>query len=374
MKFKVSAEILKGLVDKSSKILDKTVRGTVRDNIKFTLTADSLRSVVVNDSVSLSDRINIVECDIQNGEEFSFLIKADTLISFIGSKKCYLEITLFDNKEIRFDYPRGSYSDTWEQADLFPNLFLPNESNYKTTVKSGNFVSVLKKAFSFIGDDEYRPMMQRVLLDIKEDRFNIATSNMFMLFKNEYMVDVLNEYTSQMVFSRNAFDILYSYLSDSDDVDINIHFDGVRQYLCFNDTIITDMALEGNYPAYEKIFNRFESALMVEVNRRDFITMISSSNMVCDDKNHILLDVEIDDVVRISAENLLNRKKIKEDIDCVKLFGEKGVFKISSRNLLIPARNISGSKMVIELSKDDLLVRITNPDCKSETIICSTFR
>lgn len=375
MKFRVSVETLRGSVERAAKVVDKTTRGSVRENIRFTLFHNRLQLTVVNDRVSLSDFFYL-ETDLLDGQNFSFLMKADTLISFLKSKNGDLDVSLKRDGEITFEYERGSYSDVWTQDALFPTIFLPREEDYRMTVKSGYFVPALKKSFVFLGIDEFRPIMEVVLLHIKTDKFNIVSTDLNRLYKSEFLTKETRGEEQEVLISETASSLLYDFLSDSDSVDIKVHSDGVRQFFSFGNTVISDMMLEAKYPPYQRVYDAFEDGISVRVNKKDFISSLSSSRLVCSSDN-ILLNVEIgSEDLKIWANDLSSRKKIIEKVPC-EIVVDKNInatFSIPCRNLHSAVKNIDSSHLVLCLSAKGNAISVKDEAKENELMLCSTFK
>lgn len=375
MKFRVSVETLRGSVKRAAKVVDKTTRGSVRENIRFTLFHNRLQLTVVNDRVSLSDFFYL-ETDLLDGQNFSFLMKADTLISFLKSKNGDLDVSLKRNGEITFEYERGSYSDVWTQDALFPTIFSPKDEDYRMTVKSGYFVPALKKSFVFLGIDEFRPIMEVVLLHIKTDKFNIVSTDLNRLYKSEFLTKETRGEEQEVLISETASSLLYDFLSDSDSVDIKVHSDGVRQFFSFGNTVISDMMLEAKYPPYQRVYDAFEDGISVRVNKKDFISSLSSSRLVCSSDN-ILLNVEIgSEDLKIWANDLSSRKKIIEKVPC-EIVVDKNInatFSIPCRNLHSAVKNIDSSHLVLCLSAKGNAISVKDEAKENELMLCSTFK
>lgn len=375
MKFRVSVETLRGSVERAAKVVDKTTRGSVRENIRFTLFHNRLQLTVVNDRVSLSDFFYL-ETDLLDGQNFSFLMKADTLISFLKSKNGDLDVSLKRNGEITFEYERGSYSDVWTQDALFPTIFSPKDEDYRMTVKSGYFVPALKKSFVFLGIDEFRPIMEVILLHIKTDKFNIVSTDLNRLYKSEFLTKETRGEEQEVLISETASSLLYDFLSDSDSVDIKVHSDGVRQFFSFGNTVISDMMLEAKYPPYQRVYDAFEDGISVRVNKKDFISSLSSSRLVCSSDN-ILLNVEIgSEDLKIWANDLSSRKKIIEKVPC-EIVVDKNInatFSIPCRNLHSAVKNIDSSHLVLCLSAKGNAISVKDEAKENELMLCSTFK
>lgn len=103
----------------------------------------------------------------------------------------------------------------------------------------------MKRSFTFVGTDEFRPAICTVLINVKKNYIDIVSTDMFRLFINRKEVESINSILKDkaIMLSEVAASILYQFLSDRE-VEIVISTDGVRTFLCFDSVIISDMNVE----------------------------------------------------------------------------------------------------------------------------------
>ena len=178
-----------------------------------------------------------INTDISCDQIFSFLVDAGTLISFFKNHNQDVEIEIKNDYSIVFRYKNGSFSSTWIEDKSFPDFFYPVGDSIR--VLSSSFIQSMKRSFTFVGTDEFRPAICTVLINVKKNYIDIVSTDMFRLFINRKEVESINSVLKDkaIMLSEVAASILYQFLSDRE-VEIVISTDGVRTFLCF-DSVIT---------------------------------------------------------------------------------------------------------------------------------------
>lgn len=360
MKIRVSAKNMNDKLSKLSRLFIKSKIDDYTSKIRICAMGSYLDLYVVNNDISISDRI--YECS--SDSNFSFLFDAATLISFFKSKKGDIDIVLSEDYSAKFFYRNGEFEYVWEDDSKFPEIFKPSDS--KIRLRSSYFVPVLKRSFSFLANDEFRESINRVFIKNNNGYIDVVATDRFKIFKStkeSYSSD-----NTEFLISEKCASILYQYASE-DDIDIYMSTDNKRTFMEFGDTFISDMGTNMKYPNYSLLFDGFSPTTSFDVEKNSFLSTLESSAIA----NTANFDIFIGNNLTIVASNVLDRKKVKESIGILNINGQEEKICVSGKNLIASVKNIIGDSIRFEYSNKTRLIRLYNPKYNSESILCPTL-
>lgn len=366
MNIRVSGNLLGRKIQNISNVCSKSSKNDYSSSIRFILYKDHMEIQAMNEKITVWEKIyDDLEIDLDDRSNFSFLVDASTFISFIKNRYEYIDIKIKDNNEIDFVYPKGCFSTTWSEDKAYPKFLLPVENNV-LTLNSNLFVPILKRSFYFSGKDEFRPFIETALIDISNGVFNLVTTDRFKLFKSSKNIDGVED--QKILLSEIVSSILYQYLAD-DDININISTDNTRTFIWFDDIIISDINVINNFPNYNIIFDRFEVYTAIELNKKEFCSIIQSSSIIDD----MFVYIKIGPKTIVKSEVLGTRNKFMEYIEPSYFYGEDVIVKVVRKHILSCINNVVGDLLRMEYCSSMRNIRLFNPKYDNELIVCSTY-
>lgn len=369
MKVRVSGILMNDRLSNISKMFERTVKDSVTSNIKLTLYFDHIRIQAMNERITYTEDIFDINTDISCDQIFSFLVDAGTLISFFKNHNQDVEIEIKNDYSIVFRYKNGSFSSTWIEDKSFPDFFYPVGDSIR--VLSSSFIQSMKRSFTFVGTDEFRPAICTVLINVKKNYIDIVSTDMFRLFINRKEVESINSVLKDkaIMLSEVAASILYQFLSDRE-VEIVISTDGVRTFLCFDSVIISDMNVEQNYPNYEYVCNKFEKSSRVKFDRDSIISILNSMTLI---KNSVCVRVDENGSITVMSEDLGNMKMIMESTSCEIIEGPGFNFSISKDNILSSVKALIKGDVIMDWSDQYKMIKMFNPKYESTYVLNQTL-
>lgn len=366
MNIRVSGNLLGRKIQNISNVCSKSSKNDYSSSIRFILYKDHMEIQAMNEKITVWEKIyDDLDIDLDDRSNFSFLVDASTFISFIKNRYEYIDIKIKDNNEIDFVYPKGCFSTTWSEDKAYPKFLLPVENNV-LTLNSKLFVPILKRSFYFSGKDEFRPFIETALIDISNGVFNLVTTDRFKLFKSSKNIDGVED--QKILLSEIVSSILYQYLAD-DDININISTDNTRTFIWFDDIIISDINVVNNFPNYNIIFDRFEVYTAIELNKKEFCSIIQYSSIIDD----MFVYIKIGPKTIVKSEVLGTRNKFMEYIDPSYFYGEEVIVKVVRKHILSCINNVVGDLLRMEYCSSMRNIRLFNPKYDNELIVCSTY-
>lgn len=353
-----------------SKIFDRLRSDDIKSNIKISVYIDMIRLQAMNERIAFTETIDGVYTDVdESNQGFSFLVNAKTLIDFFRTHQSDVEIEVKNDFELSFSYKRGSFSTTWGEDKIYPEFFYPNNKTDIVVLKSSSFVSSLKRSFSFVLVDEFRPALSAVYLNIKKEYIDIVSTDLFRLFVNRNNI-VRSEIEKGVMLSNMAASILYLYLSDSDtDYDISICSDDVRTFIMFDNVIISDINYEEKFPDYERVCSKMVFNHKIVFDKDQMVSALNSVSMVND-----LVGFKCDSgSMIIKSEDKGNRKQCTETVDVSTVSGNGFSFFISRGNILSSIKSMIKGEVALEYSDEFKSLKLYNTKYENTFVFNQTL-
>ena len=370
MKIRVSGVLLNEKLSSISKIFDRLRSDDVKSNIKISVYIDMIRLQAMNERIAFTETIDGVYTDVdESNQGFSFLVNAKTLIDFFRTHQSDVEIEVKNDFELSFSYKRGSFYTTWGEDKIYPEFFYPKSKTDVVVLKSSSFVSSLKRSFSFVSVDEFRPALSAVYLNIKKEYIDIVSTDLFRLFVNRNNI-VRSEIEKGVMLSEMAASILYLYLSDSDtDHDISICSDDVRTFIMFDNVIISDMNYEEKFPDYERVCSKMVFNHKIVFDKDQMVAALNSVSMVND-----LVGFKYDSgSMIVKSEDKGNRKQCTEIVDASTVSNNGFSFFISRGNILSSIKSMIKGEVALEYSDEFKSLKLYNTKYENTFVFNQTL-
>ncbi|MDE6207466.1 MAG: DNA polymerase III subunit beta [Muribaculaceae bacterium] len=176
MKFSVSSKALYNAASAVSKVINSKNALTILDNFLIELHGNVL-------SITGSDSENALTARVEVNEpkgDGALCIKARRLVELLKELPDQgVEVDINDDTlEMQISYTSGHYSFVGQRADQYPT-FEPEAAGESVTfeVATEQIIAGLDNTMFAVSDDEYRVIMQGVLLDITEDALTFVATD-----------------------------------------------------------------------------------------------------------------------------------------------------------------------------------------------------
>lgn len=204
----------------------------------------------------------------------------------------------------------GNISLPFFAGDDFPEARELNQEKTHISLPASVFKAVISQAGKFVSNDDLRPVMNTLCIDIAEDRSEVTfvASNGHILFKvphsNNPETGGSNFYRSgepTQILVHSSFFRTLSVFDDSEQIDIQT--DGKAILFSGNDIEYLCKAVEGKYPNYKSVIPT-NNPYYVVVDKKELISVVkrvalfssASSNIVALKKDGMFLNVCASDI------------------------------------------------------------------------------
>ena len=313
MKFVVSSSELLSHLSAISKVISSKNTIPILDNFLFDLSETNL---------------TITASDLES-----------TLITRIG----------LDNTEGKgiIAVPAKLLIDTLKEFPEQPLTFkIDEEKAVSVTVAPKIFQKGIEKTIFATADDELRPVMNGIFVEISPDDITFVASDAHKLVRYRRS-DAKAEFDSSFIFPKKPASLLHNLLP-REEFQIKLDFDNKNAKFTLSDYTIICRLVEGNYPSYNSVIPKNNPFLMV-IDRLTFYNTLKRVAIFSSQASNLIKLNISDNQVIISAQDIDFSISAVEKLNC-EYDGEEIEIGFKSTFLLEILANISSANIRMELS------------------------
>jgi len=306
-KLEINSNVLKGMLSEIAPAIKKKPVLTVLENCLMEYKNDEL--TLVGTSLDITKIVKTKDC--QCNKDFKALIFYQDLNLLINKIDSQELIITFEEKKINIITFRGDYNVPSDLSlfDTFPELPDVKSENI-ITIKGEVLNSLIKNISSFCGNDELRPVMTGILLNVENDNLYAVATNANILKKIHIPIPIVSDFS---VICSNLKGMFKSFSKDSE---ITISYNDKFVKFETDKSITYLRTVEGQYPNYNSVIPDVSNALLeLKFNNSEAINSIERLHAIID---VMILKVEVNIKelkINIIAENIDISKNAKETLD-----------------------------------------------------------
>lgn len=293
MKFNVSSKALYNATSAVSKVINSKNALAILDNFLITLRGDELTITGSDQENALTARLTVENARGEGSVCFGARRLVE-LLKEIPEQGVSVDIN-DDSLEMQLTYLSGHYSFVGTPADQYPQ-FTPETSGEPVSfsVATEQMIAGLDNTMFAVSTDEYRIIMQGVLLDIAPDSITFVATDTRKLVR---YIDrrTAPGVTGHCVIPSKPANIIKNVFAKEETLNITMNARSARiesDRFCFECTF-----LNGNYPDYNRVIPR-NNPNVLTVDRTALLNAV----------RRVGIFVEVDgglEKFRITSENIL---------------------------------------------------------------------
>lgn len=254
-----------------------------------------------------------------------------------------VEISTINDLELELKCQKSNVQLVYLNPSEYPSL--PSiEEDVVLTVSQKTLKNMIKSTIFAIAQDDTRPILTGVLLQVKEGKLNMVALDGFRVaLKSENMDCSFNK---ESVVPGKTLSEVAKILKDNDD---NVQITFTKNHILFNfgNTKVISRLLEGDFIKYEAIIPK-EHNLKITVNRDKILGCIERASLMAKDGNTNLVKLDIaDDVLVVTSNSQLG--KAREEMQIV-LQGEGLKIAFNSKYLIDVFKIMDEENIVMEFT------------------------
>ena len=251
-----------------------------------------------------------------------------------------------ENFQIDIQSASGKFSIIGQDGNEFPKV--PEIQEQKTTISLHS--ELLQKAIASTifatGDDEMRPVMNGILIELTEEHFRMVATDSHKLARYT-RTDVKADSNASFILPKKTATILRNMLA-KDGGDITIEFDSKNAFFKLIDYNIVCRLIEGKYPAYNAVIPT-QNPNKLLVDRMDLHSKLKVVSLFANPASNLAKLEMGGTTLNISAQDIDFSTSAQEQLNC-KYEGEEMTIGFKSKFLLDILQNIDSVDVSIELS------------------------
>ncbi|MCW3787784.1 DNA polymerase III subunit beta [Plebeiibacterium sediminum] len=345
MKFVVSSSELLYHLQAVSRVVSSKSTIPILENIlfelengKLTITASDLESTMVTS-------MNLDNTEGDGAIALPAKILLETLKKF-PEQPITIDIAL-DTRAVNIITDKGKFSVVGLSGDEFPEIpQIDADKASRLQLPASLVLSGINKTLFATADDELRPVMNGILIEMSPENLTFVASDSHKLVRYQ-RTDATTEFSSSFILPKKPASFLKNVLV-KEDGDISIEFDDKNAFFQMENHRLVCRLVEGNYPSYNAVIPQ-DNPNKIIINRQDVVNTLGRVSLFSNQASN-LVKLSIDgDELMVSAQDIDFSISAYEKLSC-QYDGEAIEIGFKSAFLAEILDNISSEEVVMELA------------------------
>jgi DNA polymerase-3 subunit beta len=252
-----------------------------------------------------------------------------------------------DDNRIDIASQNGNYTLVGVDGSDFPQASqLKQEKVISMSISPDILYGGITSAIFATGDDELRPIMNGIFVELQESGVNFVATDAHKLVKYTRK-EVKAETESSFILPKKPANILKTILPKASD-DVMLEFDDKNAVFTFGSIKLVCRLLEGAYPNYNSVIPR-ENPNILTIDRLELYNSLRRVGMFASQSSNLVGLKITGNSLEISAQDMDFSISGKESIPC-QYQGDEMEIGFKSNFLAEILSNISTTEVVVELS------------------------
>lgn len=259
----------------------------------------------------------------------------------------------------------GKYKQAGHNADEYPKM--PELTNFSSvSIESMTLAHAINKTIFATGNDDLRPVMSGILLEMGTDGSNFVATDAHKLVKY-HRKDVKADGIASIILPKKPLNLLRNILSTID-VPVTVEYSDANIRFNFENITVVSRLVEGKYPNYEAVIPK-SNPNSLSVDKTAFM---GSLKRVSNFSNKTTYQVRMKlagSEMQLSAEDLDFSNEAYEKLPC-SFEGDEMEIGFNSKFLMEMIGNIDGETVNFQLSEPNRagIIRPTEMDEEVEDV------
>lgn len=207
---------------------------------------------------------------------------------------------------------QGEYDIPILNADEYPKINKATETGC-LSINAEKLLSYLSMTLPYTANDELRPVMNGIYIDMKEDTLSFAATNATKLIKIATDVDS-STHKEGIILSKKPASLLISLLSKIKD-NVDIQYDDKNMYVELNDAVLISRLVEGRYPNYNGVIpSAYTFALIID--RMSLLGALKRVATVSNKASNLVKLLINNSSIELTTQDIDFSTSAKETIEC----------------------------------------------------------
>lgn len=344
MKFVVSSSTLSMHLQAVSRVINSKNALPILDCFLFELQDGTLKVTVSDSETTMATSLEVIESDADG----RFAITARTLLDAlkeIPEQPLTFEINL-NSLDITIQYQNGKYNLVGQNANEFPSQAVLEEGAVRIDLTAQILLEGINRTIFATADDELRPVMNGIYLDITAEDITMVASDGHKLVRCKTTAAKGNERAAFILPKKPA--MLLKNLLSKEAGQVTIEFDERNAMFTLENYRMICRLIEGRYPNYNSVIPQ-NNPYKITVDRQLLLGALKRVSIFSSQASSLIKLSMGENLIVISAQDIDFSTSAEESLACqydgsMMSIGFKSTFLIDILN------NISANEVLIELA------------------------
>jgi DNA polymerase-3 subunit beta len=311
MKFTISSSKLFSQLQAVSRVINSKNALPILDDVLFDLAGNELRLTSSDGETTIRTCVE-VECAEGYGKVASAAkLLLETLKEFSEQP---LSFTIDENNfAVSMTSQNGTYSFVGVNGNEYPEMPAAEEQAHSVNIPANVLQRAIEKTIFCTADDDLRPVMNGIYVDIAEDKVTMAATDAHRLVR--YMnTGVAAGSASSFILPKKPASLLKNLLSKEESA-VNVTFGAKNARFEFGSTIVVCRQIEGRFPNYNAVIPQSNQNI-VTVDRQTILNACKRVAVFANNGTALLRLALSDNSIKISAQDIDFSTSAEETINC----------------------------------------------------------
>jgi DNA polymerase III subunit beta len=345
MKFVASSSELLGHLAAINRVINTKNTLPILDNFLFQLEGNELTMTASDLETTLSSRLSLENAS----EEGTIAIPARILTEILKEfpeQPLTFEIDM-ETLKIVIQSENGQFSIVGQNGNDFPQLpVLKEEAKASLRLDAEVLLSGISKTIFATAEDELRPVMNGIYIELTPDDITFVASDAHKLVKYQ-RTDVSGDVASSFIIPKKPASLLKNILPKSES-DVMLEFDDKNAIISFKTFVMICRLVEGKYPSYNSVIPT-ENPNKVTIDRLDLYNSLRRVSVFSNQASNLIKLKMTGNQVMVSAQDIDFSISAYERLNC-QYDGDEMEIGFKSTFLIEILSNLASADVVLEMS------------------------
>ncbi len=345
MKFVVSSTSLLGHLQAVSRVISAKNTLPILDNFLFKLDGKDLEITASDLETTLVSRMDLENAADSGGIAIPARILTDTLKEF-PEQPLTFEVNL-SNLSVVISSENGKFTIVGQNAADFPQMpVIKKDKKSSIEVAPDVLLNGVSKTLFATADDELRPVMNGILVELSPDDLTFVSSDAHKLVRYK-RTDAKSEESSTFILPKKPAGVLKNVLPKVENA-VLLEFDDKNAFFNLGDYRLVCRLVEGNYPSYNSVIPK-NNPNKLTIGRLEFLNSLKRVSVYSNQASNLVKLQLTGNQLTVSAQDLDFSISAYERLNC-QYEGDEMEIGFKSTFLMEILSNISSGDVLLELS------------------------
>jgi DNA polymerase-3 subunit beta len=345
MKFVVSSTSLLGHLQAVSRVISAKNTLPILDNFLFKLDGKDLEITASDLETTLVTRMDLENAADSGRIAIPARILTDTLKEF-PEQPLTFEINL-NNLSVVISSENGKFTIVGQNAADFPQMPVIKKDKKSTVeVAPDILLNGVSKTLFATADDELRPVMNGILVELSPDDLTFVSSDAHKLVRYR-RTDAKSEESSSFILPKKPAVVLKNVLPRVENT-VLLEFDDKNAFFNLGDYRLVCRLVEGNYPSYNSVIPK-NNPNKLTIDRNEFLNTLKRVSVYSNQASNLVKLQLTGNQITVSAQDLDFSISAYERLNC-QYEGDDMEIGFKSTFLMEILSNLSSGDVLVELS------------------------